>query len=223
MRIVDLPNDEKPRERLIKYGVDYLSNIELLSIILRTGTKNKSVIDLSSEILKDIETINNIEDLTINKLIKIKGLGTSKACTLLSSIELGKRLSEYKTNNDKLNNSEVLYCFLKNIYRNIKQEIFIVICLDSKKKLINYKKIFKGTLDEVNVHPREILKYAVLESAHSIIICHNHPSGDVWPSEEDKKITKIIKESCNIFNIPLLDHIIYSKDKYYSFYVNGEL
>jgi DNA repair protein RadC len=221
LMIKEINKEERPRERLIKYGVSKLSNEELLSIILKTGTKNYSVKTLASLVLKEIDNINSLKDITINKLTKIKGIGKVKAIELLASLELGKRVYYLKENKDIiLNNSTKVYEYFKDILLYEKQENFIAIYLDSKSRLISYKKLFIGTLNTSCVHPREIFKYAFLESAYSIIVVHNHPSGEVDPSIPDIELTNNLFNIGRIIGIPILDHIIIGANKYYSFYEN---
>ena len=221
LMIKEINKEERPRERLIKYGVSKLSNEELLSIILKTGTKNYSVKTLAKLILKEINNINDLKDITINKLINIKGIGKVKAIEILAALELGKRVYYLKENKDIiLNNSTKVYEYFKDILLYEKQENFIAIYLDSKSRLISYKKLFIGTLNTSCVHPREIFKYAFLESAYSIIVVHNHPSGEVDPSIPDIELTNNLFNIGRIIGIPILDHIIIGANKYYSFYEN---
>lgn len=219
--IKDINKEERPRERLIKFGVDNLSNEELLSIILKTGTKNYSVKTLANLVLKEIDSINSLKDITINKLISIKGIGKVKAIEILASLELGKRVYYLKDKKDIiLNNSTKVFEYFKDILMYEKQENFIAVYLDSKSRLISYKSLFKGTLNASFVHPREIFKYAFLESAYSIIIIHNHPSGEVDPSSPDIELTNNLFNISKVIGIPLVDHVIIGKTKYYSFYEN---
>ena len=219
LKIKDIPKNERPRERLIKYGVENLSNEELLSIIIKTGTKDYSSKAISQILLNEIKDIKNLKDITLNKLTNIKGIGKVKAIELLASIELGKRVfEEEKKTQIKLNNSSLIYEYFKDKLKNEKQENFYAIYLDSKSNLISYKLLFKGTLNSSCVHPREIFKYAHLESAYSIIVIHNHPSGDPTPSKEDEKTTKSLIEIGKLMSIPVVDHIIFGKNKYFSFY-----
>lgn len=219
LKIKDIPKNERPRERLIKYGVENLSNEELLSIIIKTGTKDYSSKAISQILLNEIKDIKNLKDITLNKLTNIKGIGKVKAIELLASIELGKRVfEEEKKAQIKLNNSSLIYEYFKDKLKNEKQENFYAIYLDSKSNLISYKLLFKGTLNSSCVHPREIFKYAHLESAYSIIVIHNHPSGDPTPSKEDEKTTKSLIEIGKLMSIPVVDHIIFGKNKYFSFY-----
>ncbi len=217
MLIRDIPNNERPRERLIKYGVDKLSNEELLSIILSSGVRNKSCKELSLDIISEFDSINNLKNLNIKSLSSIKGIGIGKASIILASIEFGRRVYSDNNIDIKLNSSEDVYNYIKNDLIDKKQEYFYALYLDNKNKLIDKKLLFIGTVNRSIVHPREIFKYAYLYSASSIVIVHNHPSGDVTPSKEDKILTESIMELGIINKIPLIDHIIVGKDNYYSF------
>ena len=219
--IKDIIKSERPRERLLNVGASSLSNEELLSIILKTGTKNISVKDLSRTVLNEIHDITNLRDITYNKLIKIKGIGSVKAIELLASLELGRRVY-YTSLKDKvkLNNSLIIFNYFKNLFINETQENFYALYLNTKMELISYKLLFKGTINTSVVHPREIFRHAFLESAYSVIVIHNHPSNNTTPSNEDTELTNKLFEIGNIMSIPLLDHIIIGKDNYYSFYEN---
>ena len=222
--VKDIPILDRPRERLLKYGAKYLSNEELLSIVLKNGTKNESVMSLSYNILKSINNISDLKDITINKLTKINGIGEVKAITLIAAIELGRRV--YQEQNNKkvlLNDSKLVYNLLHDELYDKKQEYFIVLYLDNKKYLIEKKILFIGTIDYSTVHPREVFKYAYINSASSIIIVHNHPSGDVLPSKNDINLTKTLIEIGKLNNIPIIDHIIIGNNNYFSFYKNNML
>ncbi len=221
--IKNTPIDERPRERFLKYGVNNLSNSELISILLNTGTKNKSVIDLSNSILQNINDITDLKDMSLNKLKNIDGIGEVKAIKLLSAIELGKRVYYDKNiKKIKMNTAKKIYIYMNEILKNEKQEYFYGLYLDSKKNLIDKKLLFKGTLNKSIVHPREIFKNAYLLSASSIICVHNHPSGDTTPSKEDFMITKTLVEIGKLQGINIIDHIIIGQD-YYSFFENGNI
>lgn len=219
MKVKDLPVDYQPRERLLQYGVENLSDVDLLSIILRTGTKEENVKEVATNILNSIGSINNLKNTGIRELSKIKGVGTIKAQIILASIELGKRsyTKEIKMN-IKLTSSEVIHSYFKRFFLGINQEKILAIYLDTKKRLISYKMMFIGTLDKSIIHPREIFNEAIKLSASSIILIHNHPSDDIFPSNEDISITNKIKETGEIIGIPLLDHLITNGKEYYSFY-----
>lgn len=219
--IKDIIKSERPRERLLEVGEKSLSNEELLSIILKTGTKNISVKDLSRKILNEIKDISNLKDMTYNKLIKIKGIGTVKAIEILASLELGRRVYYRNVKQKvKLNNTTLVFEQFKNLFINETQENFYALYLNTKTELISYKLLFKGTINTSVVHPREIFKYAFLESASSIIVIHNHPSNNTTPSKEDIELTNKLFEIGNIMAIPVIDHIIIGIDNYYSFYKN---
>lgn len=219
VKIKDMAEDEKPRERLLNVGKENLSNEELISIILKTGTKGYSVKTLSSLIMSEYKSIENLQNATVNKLLQIKGIGKVKAIELIAALELGKRVyRNQKSKKVNFGNTNNVYNFFKNIVDGEKQELFFAAYLDTKNNLISYKMLFKGTINTSCVHPREIFKHAFLESAYSIIVVHNHPSGDTTPSKLDMEFTSHLFEIGNIVGIPLLDHIIVSNEGYYSFY-----
>lgn len=219
--IKDLPELEKPREKFKKYGLAYLSDEDLMAIVLRCGTKNVSVKDLAIKIKKEIPDLNK---MTLENLKQIDGVKEIKAMTLLAAIELGKR-STYQTIEKKiaLNNAQKIYAYFKNKIAYLEQEHLIAIFLDAKNNLLCYKTIFIGTANMSITHPREIFKEAMKNAAVSLIIIHNHPSGDITPSKADKLFTSQIYTTGKIVGIPLLDHIIIGKNNYYSFYDNGEI
>ena len=225
MKIKDIPLLERPRERLETVGEDNLSNEELLSIILKSGTKNKSVKDVSLDLLKEIEDITNLKNISINKLISIKGIGKTKAIELLASIELGRRifLSSKKEISPRLNSSYDIYLYTRNLFFDKKQEYFYCLYFDSKQKLIDKKLLFMGTINRSIVHPREIFKYAYILSAVNIICIHNHPSGDINPSNEDITLTNALVEIGKLQGINVVDHIIISNNNYYSFVEHNKI
>lgn len=219
----NIPNENRPRERLINYGINNLTNIDLLSIILNSGNHNKNVIKLSEEILNILENNFNI---TLEELLKIKGIGIAKASQIISIIELSKRLNNLNNlKNNKLifNNSRIIYESIKKEVENLTQENLYVLYLDSKLKLIKKELLYKGTINQVLIHPRDIFKYAVKYSAVKIILIHNHPSGDPSPSNNDIILTNNIYECSKIMQIELLDHVIIGFNKYYSFKDNNKL
>lgn len=221
--IKNIPEFDRPRERFKKYGVENLSNNELISIILSSGTKNISVKELSSNILGKLDDISDLKDMTLNKLKQTKGIGEVKAITLLSALELGKRVYyEKNISKIKMNSADKIYNYMKDIVCNKNQEYFYALYLDSKKNLIDKKLLFIGTINKSIVHPREIFKYAYLLSASSIVCIHNHPSGDPLPSKEDMLITKHLVDIGKMQGISVIDHIIIGNN-YYSFYENGDI
>ena len=209
MKLKEIPKNERPRERLIKYGAENLSNEDLISIILGTGTKDINVRELSIKILNQIKSLNDLSNLTVKELTSIKGIGEAKAINLLAAIELGKRVNNLVIDNKiSLNNSEKVNKYFSNLIVKSKQEELLVILVNNMKKMIDYKIMFKGTDTSSLVSIKEILNYAITNHASGIIIMHNHPSGNPEPSNADKLLTNKLLASSNIVEIPLLDHII---------------
>ena len=225
MKFKNIPDEEKPRERLLKYGVENLSNEELLAIILKTGTRKYNVKELANNILCSFNEIKNLKNIRINNLINIEGVGKIKAIELIAAIELGKRVYEEDNYNEliALTNPKSIIKYFNNLFKNKKQEYFYVIYLDSKGKYIDKKLLYKGILNKSLVHPRDIFKEAYLLSACSFICIHNHPSGDATPSNEDINITKNLKQIGILHGINLVDHIVIGKNNYYSFYEDNNL
>ena len=221
----NIPESDKPRERLYQYGSENLSDEELISIILKTGTKGISVKEVSLKLLENVGDIKRLKDIGINTLIGINGIGRVKAIEIKAAIELGRRI--YIENNKLsgviLNNSLKIYEYFKELVGNKKQEYFYTVYVDTKGRYIDKRCLFVGTINNSIVHPREIFKEAYLLSANGIICIHNHPSGDPTPSKEDMMITRKIKEIAVIHGIRLVDHIIVGIDSYYSFYEDNKL
>lgn len=220
----ELPVLERPRERLINVGVENLSDEELLAIILKTGSKEMSVKELSSYILSSFGGIENLKKLKYHEVKKIKGIGEAKACTLVAISEIVRRMNRKVITlmGTKLNTPLKIFEFYKSKINN-EQEQFYCIYLDASKKIIEEKLLFIGTANYSLVHPRDIFKEAYLLNATSIICVHNHPSGEVKPSKEDINLTIRLKEIGVIFGIRVIDHIIIGDDKYYSFLENGKI
>ena len=219
MRLKELPKEEKPRERLIKYGVKNISNEDLISILINTGSKKRNVKELSIDILSKIKNINSLNDISIRELMEIDGVGISKALTIIAAIELGKRVSNLQIE-DKLllNNTNLVHKYFSSIIANMKQENLLVILLDNKKRLIAYQNMFKGSDTSSVISIKEIFNFAIKERASAIIIMHNHPSGNTNPSNEDINLTNNLIMSGKIIGIPLIDHIITNGVDYYSFF-----
>ncbi len=212
MKTIDeLDNFDKPREKLVKKGVASLKDYELLAIVLGSGTKDKDVLKLSREIIKLFE--DDFENLSLEKLTAIHGLGQAKSAQILSAIELSKR--HLIKQNKKITNAQDIYHELQE-YKAKKQEYFIVITLDGANHIIEKRVVFIGTLNHSLVHPREVFADALTDRAASIILAHNHPSGSLEPSTQDILITKRLNESAKLLGIDILDHIIISKNGYFS-------
>lgn len=224
IRIKDLPQNERPRERLINKGVQSLSDEELLAILLKTGTKEASAKILAGQILKQIKELKNIKDITYHELLNIKGIGKAKACLILAIQELSKRINKTRDEiiNIKLTNPAIVYEYFKDIISET-QECFYCLYLDSNKKILSKKLLFIGTVNQSMVHPRDIYKEAYKVNSVGIICVHNHPTGDVKPSNNDIFTTQRLKEVSTLMGIELIDHIIVGKSKYYSFLENGKI
>lgn len=218
MKLKEIIDNEKPREKLEKYGVENLTDSELLSIILRTGNKKESVNELSTRILKEIGSLSKLNSLTLSSLTKLDGIKLSKASTILASFEMGRRVFNRTEEKIKLNNTTKIFDYYKNEFKGATQERFYILLFDTKMQLIKRKTLYIGTVDSIDVHPREIFKEAYLESASFIILMHNHPSGDTTPSDKDIEITERLVEIGELTGIKVVDHIIISSNSYYSFY-----
>ena len=216
--ITQLENIDKPREKLIKKGANALKDYELLAILLGSGVQGKDVIKLSQEIIKLFE--DDFENLNLEKLLSIHGLGLAKASQILSSIELSRRYLIKQ--NKKITSAKDVYEELKE-YHNKKQEYFLALYLDGANHLIQTKIITIGILNQSLVHPREVFSYAIEKRCASKIVAHNHPSGILEASNEDINVTKRLKESGKILGIELLDHLIITNDGFVSLKEEGVL
>ena len=217
MRIKDKPINERPREKLLEIGKENLTNSELLSIILKTGLKGENVENIALKLLNKYK-LESLKDISLEELIKIKGIGKVKAIELLSCIELGKRIYLKETKKlTKLSTPKDIFEYIKYLFIDKKQEYFYCLYFNNKQELINKKLLFIGTINQSITHPREIFKEAYKLSASTIICIHNHPSNDTTPSKEDIRFTKNLVEIGRIHGIPIIDHIIIGHDNYYSF------
>ena len=218
MKIKLLPKVDLPREKLQKYGVAKLANHELLAILLGSGIEGVNVLQLSKQILQTVAKIGK-EKMTIENLCEIKGLGQAKAAQMIAVIELAKRLS---VGAPEIMSAEDVWQLLSDI-RDSKREHLVAFYLDTQNRLIERQIIFIGTLNASIVHPREIFEPAIRHSAASIIVAHNHPSGDLEPSPEDRETTARLVEAGKILGVDLIDHIIVSRSAFMSFEQKGLL
>lgn len=209
MSLKALPNEEKPRERLQHLGADALSSFELLAIILGSGTKGNSVLDLSKNLLSQFGSLRNLAEASIEELTQIKGLGLAKAVKLKAALTFGKRAynpgyqSRYK-----VQTPEHAYHYLKDSFANEKREVLVSLLLDVKGYVITKKIVSIGTLSQTLIHPREVFYDAIRHKASSLVIAHNHPSGDPTPSKEDIEMTEQLIKAGELMGIPLQDHLI---------------
>ena len=206
-----------PRERLRDLGAEQLSNQELLSILLRTGTKTRPVLEVANDILKHIDTLADFQHLSLQELQKIKGIGYVKSIEIKAMIELAKRISKAEyVQKERIMSSERLARKMMLELSDQKQEHLVAIYLDTQNRIIEQRTIFIGSVRRSIAEPREILYYACKNMATSVIIIHNHPSGSPAPSENDLRFTEKMKRACDDIGIVCLDHIIVGKYQYYS-------
>ena len=214
----DLPQEERPRERLKKVGVDNLSLVELLSLVIERGKRGENVLTIAQNLISHFGNLENIKKASIEELCQVKGIGFATACKLKASFKLGEKAQSTPTKyGQKIESPKDVFKLLKNDLGDKKKEHFKVLSLDSRNKLISIDNVSIGTINANLVHPREVFKTAIQHLAVSIIIVHNHPSDDPEPSEDDLEITKRIVEVGKLIGIDVLDHIIITKTNFFSF------
>jgi len=216
IRILDLPEDERPRERLIRHGPESLSNAELLGIILRTGSKEENVVSLCSRILSEY-SIKQLSLVNVTRLMQVHGVGKAKAAQIAAVFELARRLEIFvEEPKRKICSPKDVYTLMYPKMREQKKEKFITLYLDTKNQILKEEVISIGSLNASIVHPREVFKSALMESSASVIMIHNHPSGDPSPSREDIMVTEKLVEGGKLLGIDVLDHIIIGDGRYVS-------
>jgi DNA repair protein RadC len=224
--IKNWPEDERPRERLIKFGEDKLSDAHLLGILIGSGDKqsNKNAVDLAFDLLSKFGGLQHIDTATIHEICQIKGIGPAKAAQIKAALEIGKRLTARNTGpRVKMACSQDFYEYFSPFISRLKKEVVKVALLNPKLHLIKDITVSEGSLNSSIVHPREVMIPAIKESAASIVLIHNHPSGDPAPSQQDMEITHRISKTGQIVGIKLLDHIIIGDGCFYSFADEGLL
>lgn len=215
MRIKDIPKQNRPRERFLKQGPKTLSDAELFAIILRTGTIQENAIDMSNRLIAEYG-LDKLFECSLKELQEIKGIGPSKAMQILAMAELGKRHNQSKTPVKHISSAKDVFDLFHEKLKDEKQENFYVLMLNNKNGIIKEELITKGILDSSITHPREIFKSAIKNSASRIILVHNHPSGDPFPSESDIKLTEKLIESGELLGITVLDHVIIGEQEFWS-------
>nr|WP_317853505.1 DNA repair protein RadC [Neobacillus sp. Marseille-Q6967] len=222
LMIRDFPQDERPRERFIQNGPQSLSNHELIAILLRTGTKDESVLQLSNRLLTNFEGLRLLKSATLEEITEIKGIGQAKAIQILAAVEIGRRIANLNYNERYVIRSpEDGANYVMNDMRFLSQEHFICLYLNTKNQVLHKQTIFIGSLNASIVHPREVFREALKRSAASIICLHNHPSGDPTPSREDIEVTKRLVECGKMLGIEVLDHLIIGENKFVSLKEKG--
>jgi len=217
--IRDWPSSARPRERLQKYGADVLSDIELLAVIMGRGTKDQPVLTIAEQLLKEFGSLRAIANASVEELCKINGIGLAKAAQIKAALQLGRRMDEQPETKDRpiikesADVKKLVEKLVKSKLRDKKKEYFTIIMLDTRNRLIRDADISIGTLNASLVHPREVFKEAISASAVSVILVHNHPSGDSAPSDDDIRITKRLIEVGKLVDIEVIDHIIIGGEK----------
>jgi len=207
MKIMEISLDQRPRERLKQKGVEALNDAEILAVLLQSGFKGESVIDMSNRLISTYG-LDQFNTLGLTELMNIKGIGIAKACKIIAAFELSKRVNGGRICEKVINSASDIADYYMEKLKDKKKEYFIAVFLDSKNKIIKDEVISIGTLNSSLVHPREVFESAIKHLAAGIIIAHNHPSGSLDPSDSDIKITKILEESGKLLGIPLEKHVI---------------
>lgn len=224
LMIRDVPASERPRERLLREGPQALSNQELIAILLRTGAKKESVLQLSQRVLHHFEGLAMLRAASVEELVQIRGIGETKAVQIVAARELGLRLSRYHgIRRAAIRSPQDGAQYVMEEMRHLTQEHFVCLYLNTKNEVLHKQTVFIGSLNASIVHPREVFKEAFRRSAASIICFHNHPSGDPTPSREDVEVTKRLVKCGHMLGIDVLDHIVIGNEKYTSLKEKGYL
>ena len=225
LRIKDLAEEDRPREKLLDKGISSLTDAELIAILIGSGNRNESAVDLGKKILGSVShNLNELGKLSIHDLMKMKGIGKAKAITILSALELGRRRKSSETiKKKKISSSRDVLDYFQPLLADLHYEEFWVLLLNRSNRVVNKIKISQGGISGTVIDVRLILKKAIEHETSSIILCHNHPSGNLEPSESDKKITQKLKEAGRVMDIGVIDHLIISDNGYFSFADEGLL
>ena len=210
--IKDMPDYERPRERMVAKGADALSNAELMAILLRTGLKGRSALQVAADLIQKFDNLGNLARASLEEIRKVKGIGRDKAIALKAAFTLAKRMAEeMRRESPALDTPERVADFLREDNRFFDVEYLQILLLNTRRRLIRIDKISQGTLDSILVHPREVFKSAITANAAAVVLAHNHPSGDPTPSEQDIKVTRDLIRAGQLLKIDVLDHVILGK------------
>lgn len=222
MNLKALPLEERPRERLLRHGADSLSTIELIAILLGQGTQNRTVLQLAADLLSHFGSLQAVSDASVAEVTRVKGIGPAKAIQLKAAFALWQRIEE-KGSGPLLRSPESVYEWIGAELASQKVEHLLLLLRNVRGHCFHREILSKGTLTELLVHPREIFHAAIRHQAHSLILAHNHPSGDPSPSQKDLEMTQILVSASRIVSIELIDHLIIGKNSYFSFSKEGIL
>ncbi len=224
LSIKEWPQEERPRERCLSRGAAALSTTELVAILLRTGTKGKTALDLAREVLKEAGSLRGLASLAPGEVSRLATMGNVRAAQVCAAIELAKRfVDEEVATAETLSGAEEAYKFLKPRLRDLPHEVFAVIFLNQKHGVIAYRELFRGTISASNVHPREVVKESLKHNAAAVILAHNHPSGHVSPSPDDLRLTEDLRALLRHLDVRVVDHLIVGGNGYFSFSREGLL
>lgn len=216
MRIHDIDPENRPRERFLRSGPAALSTAELLAIVLRSGTRGHNILDTCNQLVST-HPLERLAETPLQDLQKIKGIGEAKAMQIIAIFELNKRVQFKRNTNRLVQSARDVFEYMHGVVPDPNREHLYVLFLNAKNRILRHELVSVGTLTASLIHPREIYKAAIRESAHSIILVHNHPSGDVQPSNADKQVTTVLKRAGELLQIELLDHVIVGTDNWFSF------
>lgn len=228
MRIQDMPNDQRPREKLARLGPASLDNAELMALFISSGTRGRSAIDIGRDLIAKYGSMGALGGLPVEELAKVKGLGPAKASKLAAAFELGTRVAREQLRDDSLDSPELIHDFFGPQMRHLTQEQVMVAVVDTRLRHIGTNTVSVGTVNESSAHPREVLRPVITRGAYGFILIHNHPSGDPSPSRSDEMVTKRLLEASELMQIRFLDHVIIGRPSagraaFYSFRQAGLL
>ena len=224
MAITDWPEEERPREKMLRNGPEGLSDGELLAIFLRVGVPGKTAVDVARELLSEFGGLRQLLDVDLTSFSQVKGMGPAKFVQLQAALELGKRyLEQEMALGDAITSPDKIKRYLKAKMRAYKHEVFACVYLDNQHRIVNFKELFFGTIDGASVYPREVVKQTLAANAAAVIFVHNHPSGIAEPSESDRQITERLVKALHLVDVRVLDHMIVGDSEVVSFAERGLL
>ena len=223
--IHQLPPDMRPREKILSLGPASLTDVELLALLLRTGVSGKNVFDLAHDLLKGFRGFAGLIHANAQELKTFKGMaGTAKRAQLIAVLEIARRaLTQELRENEVMHSPTVVKQYLQLELAQLKHEVFAVLFLDAQNRLLSYQPMFRGSLSQAMVYPREVAKTALTLGANGVVLAHNHPSGSVRPSKEDIELTKTLQEALGVIDVAVRDHIIVAQGKFFSMAEEGLL